>query len=100
MQLGLGRVAHLFGLGRYWRLQGIEGDGLDTLGKGGGRQLTMGMVEVTTCRGMALSMHHGRVPSSKGVQGRALRHARNLLALLCRKMVGQGSSGALDSNLV
>ena len=32
------------------------------LGKGEGHRLAMGMVEVATCHGMAMSMHNGRVP--------------------------------------
>ena len=38
--------------------------------------------------GMAVSMHHGRGGMDQRRQGGGLNDARNILALLCRKMVG------------
>ena len=43
---------------------------MDTLGKEERRWMKMIMVEVTTCIGMAMSMHNGRVPwTSEGKDG-------------------------------
>ena len=48
------------------QVQGIKGDGLDMIDKEEGRWLMMLMVEVATCHGMTMSMHHGRVARVRG----------------------------------
>ena len=62
----LERLVHPFGSGGYIRLQQREGSGLDTVDRGEGRWLIMDMVGVSTCHGMAMSMHKGRVQWVRG----------------------------------
>ena len=62
----LRRLALPFGSGKYWRLLGEEGNGLDTMDRGEHRWLELGMVEVATCHGMAVSLHKGRVARVRG----------------------------------